>query len=86
MDCPRCGWSLRCAHCNTLISERRAAPDLLAACEAAIKYDAAIRGCANEPEKMATFCTARGDTLDTLYAEWVTLARAAIANAERTTE
>ena len=34
---------------------------------AVLAYDAAIRGCANEPERMASFCTAEGDDLDTLY-------------------
>ena len=40
------------------------------ACEAAIAYDRAIRACANDPDKMASFCTLQGETLDTLYLDW----------------
>ncbi len=57
------------------------APELLLACEKALKYDAAIKSCANEPEKMASFCTAQGDSLDSLYAAWITASRDAIAEA-----
>ena len=59
-----------------------AAPDLVAACKAAIAYDEAIRACANEPTKMASFCTAQGDTLDNLYAAWMCKARSAISKME----
>lgn len=59
-----------------------AAPELLAACEAAIKYDLAIASCGNEPHKMASFCTAEGVTLDDLYASWITKAKKAIAKTE----
>jgi hypothetical protein len=42
--------------------------------EAAIDYDLAIQACANDPAKMATYCTAQGDTLDSLYVRWLGLA------------
>lgn len=58
-----------------------AAPDLLAACQAAIRYDAAIQQCANDPAKMSSHCTADGDSLDTLYGDWIDKSRAAIAKA-----
>lgn len=55
-----------------------AAPDLLAACEAAVQYDNAIRACANDPYQMSSYCTAQGENLDTLYLDWITKAHAAI--------
>lgn len=58
-----------------------AAPDLLAAARAAVEYDAAINQCANDPSVMSSFCTAQGDTLDTLYFAWLVAARDAIAKA-----
>ncbi len=51
---------------------------LLKACHAAVEYDKAIRSCANEPEKMASFCTAQGQNLDDLYRAWINAARKAI--------
>lgn len=48
-----------------------AAPLAQAACIAGAKYDNAIRECNNSPEKMASFCTFQGDTLDTLYMDWM---------------
>lgn len=57
---------------------------LLEACEAGVVYDEAIQECANDPKKMATSCTAQGDTLDSLYADWISKTRAAIAEAEPT--
>lgn len=48
------------------------------ATRAALAYDEAIRACANDPEKMASFCSAHGDNLDSLYAKWITLARLAL--------
>ena len=48
-----------------------AAPLLYEAALAADKYDDAIRECADDPDKMATFCTARGDDLDDLYMDWI---------------
>jgi len=58
-----------------------AAPDLLKAAEAAVAYDEAIRQCGNDPDKMASHCTAEGDTLDSLYSEWMVAARVGIAKA-----
>lgn len=52
---------------------------LVKAARSALKYDAAISSCANDPKKMASFCTAQGDTLDGLYFDWITDAGAAIA-------
>ena len=59
-----------------------AAPDLLEACQAAIVYDAAIALCGNDPDQMASSCTATGDNLDALYSDWIGKARAAIAKAQ----
>ena len=42
----------------------------------AIAYDSAIQACANSPDAMSSHCTAEGDTLDDLYAAWITAARA----------
>jgi len=56
---------------------------LVAACEAAIQYDKAIRQCADDPDKMASFCTATGDDLDTLYMDWMAKARAALELARK---
>ena len=49
------------------------------ACEAAIRYDEAIRACADDPDKMASYCTAEGDDLDKLYDDWMSQSRAALA-------
>ena len=57
------------------------APELLDACEAAIRYDAVIQTCANDPERMSSACTAEGDDLDGLYNDWISKARAAIRKA-----
>jgi len=40
------------------------------ACRYAIEYDNAIRECANNPKRMHTFCTVKGETLDLLYMRW----------------
>lgn len=53
--------------------------ELRAVAEAAVAYDDAIRLCANDPERMASFCSATGDDLDALYLRWMELARAALA-------
>jgi hypothetical protein len=58
-----------------------AATDLLEAAEAALAYDAEIQGCANDPDRMASHCTAQGQTLDDLYERWIALSRAALAKA-----
>ena len=50
-----------------------AAPDLLAACDAAIAYDAAIQRHAIKGKSWVD-----GDDLDALYLDWITKARAAI--------
>lgn len=42
---------------------------------AAIAYDEAIQRCAANPRKMSSYCTANGETLDSLYAEFIGLAR-----------
>lgn len=46
---------------------------------AATNYDDAIHSCANDPDTMASYCTAEGDDLDRLYADWMLKARAALA-------
>jgi hypothetical protein len=56
--------------------------ELRGACEAALAYDKAIKSCANDPDKMASYCTAEGETLDCLYANWISKSIAAIAKAE----
>jgi hypothetical protein len=43
-----------------------------------VAYDAAIKECADDPEKMASFCTAENETLDTLYSEMLKQARPAV--------
>lgn len=58
-----------------------AAPELYAACEAAIAYDDAIAACGNDPRQMSSFCTAQGDTLDSLYEDWIRKSTAALARA-----
>lgn len=58
-----------------------AAPALLSAARAAIAYDDAIQQCANDPDRMSSFCTAEGDTLDTLYEDWISKSRTALFRA-----
>jgi hypothetical protein len=58
-----------------------AAPDLLKACQAAIAYDRAIARCGDNPETMASFCTAQGEDLDDLYAAWINASKEAVARA-----
>lgn len=58
-----------------------AAPELYEAAAAAVAYDDAIRSCANDPDRMASFCTAAGDDLDSLYADWIFKSSAALAKA-----
>lgn len=43
---------------------------------AVLAYDAAILACANDPARMSSLCTAKGDDLDMLYERWLVLARA----------
>lgn len=59
-----------------------AAPELLAAARAALAYHEAIASCANDPERMASFCTAEGDDLDALYMAWHSASTSAVAKAE----
>lgn len=54
---------------------------LVLAAQAAVRYDEAITACGNDPELMATFCTAQGDNLDALYADWIIAAHTALAQA-----
>ena len=56
---------------------------LEAACKA-IVYDRAIACCANDPNKMASYCTAEGASLDELYSDWISSSIAAIAATEPT--
>jgi hypothetical protein len=50
---------------------------LLSVCKAAIAYDAAIQRYAEKGQSWVD-----GDDLDTLYEDWITKAREAIADAE----
>lgn len=42
--------------------------------EYVIDYDKVITSCANDPEKMSSFCTAQGEDLDDLYFNMVCVA------------
>ena len=55
----------------------------LNACRFAVKYDDAIKSCGNDPDKMSTYCTAQGESLDHLYTQWQTEAKRAIELAEQ---
>ena len=59
-----------------------AAPELLAAAKAALEYDKAMTACANDPNKMASFCTSAGENLDRLYLDWRDKSKTAIAKAQ----
>lgn len=52
--------------------------------ETVIAYDLAIKSCADDPAKMATFCTAQGEDLDALYFAMTYAAREAEALASAT--
>lgn len=54
-------------------------PPAVVLAEAVLAYDAAIKSCADDPEKMASFCTAEGDDLDKLYFDMVNAAKAVMA-------
>lgn len=73
------GWAHDCGDASdaieALVKERDA---LRAACEHAIRYDAEIQRCANSPDAMSSHCTAEGESLDDLYAAWISAARAAL--------
>lgn len=51
------------------------APKAILLAEAVLRYDAAIASCGNDPEKMASFCTAEGEDLDKLYFDMVNAAK-----------
>ena len=40
------------------------------ACRYAVAYDAAIRECAQDADRMDNYCTAKGENLDLLYRRW----------------
>jgi hypothetical protein len=65
--------------CAALLREKARADGAVEAAKAAIAYDDAIQACANDPETMTSFCSAEGDDLDSLYADWITKARAALS-------
>lgn len=43
--------------------------------DAVLAYHEAIESCANDPERMSSFCTAEGDHLDALYLAMVKAAK-----------
>jgi hypothetical protein len=53
---------------------------------AILAYDQAIQSCADDPEKMASFCTAEGDRLDDLYFRMLELARFILSQPETASE
>jgi len=55
------------------------ASGFIAAAEAAIRYDEAIQSCVGDPDRMSSYCTAEGDDLDALYADWIGKSRAVLA-------
>lgn len=61
----------------------QAAPDLLEACKAAVRYDESIAGRAarGQVNLLETGGVAEGQDLDALYNDWIGKARAAIAAA-----
>ncbi len=61
------------------MSEAEQITALKLAAEAAIRYDKAIAICANSPKKMSSFCSAEGEDLDFLYADWISKSRAALS-------
>jgi hypothetical protein len=52
---------------------------LIGACKAALAYDKAVESCANDSNKMTSYCTAEGETLDRLYANWISKSIAALS-------
>lgn len=64
---------------NALISHIDALTEQIAAiARAAVAYDEAIMSCAEDPDKMSTYCTAEGEDLDALYFALMTKARSAL--------
>jgi hypothetical protein len=66
------------ANAELIVRAVNAHDDLVAAAKAAVRYDEAIRACANDPKRMASFCTAEGDDLDALYEAWQAKSQAAL--------
>lgn len=60
---------------SVAVSETAPSVGALDLADAVLAYDAAIYSCANDPDKMASFCTAQGDDLDALYLSMVNKAR-----------
>ena len=60
---------------NELAAVKR---DAQALALAAVAYDKAIQACANSPDTMSSYCTAEGDDLDALYAQFIDAAREAL--------
>ena len=56
----------------------KAGPELLEACKAGIEYNNALEACGNDPDKMTSYCTAKGDDLDNVYIEWMNKTRIAM--------
>jgi len=52
------------------------------ALKAAVRYDDAIRSCANDPNRMSSYCTAAREDLDRLYLDWITKSRRALSKLE----
>lgn len=67
---------LRCHEFVTSAEGARAG--LVKAAQAAIAYDKAIAACANDPASMSSYCTAHGESLDMLYANWIGAAEEAM--------
>lgn len=59
--------------------ERHASQELVAT---VLFYDEALTSCANDPVKMAMYCTAQNKTLDSLYDRFTSVARAMHAKTE----
>lgn len=57
------------------------APLLFGALRAWDAYNAALEMCGNDPDAMASHCTAQGDTLDSLHATAVRLTHTALTSA-----
>lgn len=77
------GYGISAVWASRIVLAANAHHRLIAAAEAAIAYDDAIRSCGNDPDKMTSFQTAQGDDLDSLYLDWMTKARSALHSATR---
>ena len=65
------------ANAEFIVNAVNSHDDLLEACGAALRYDAAIQECANDPQKMTVYLTVQDEDLDTLYDAWIKAAKAA---------